>query len=116
MKNFIQDGNVLTLTAPYDRTAGQGALVGSLFGIAATDVLSGAVGEFAVVGVFSHAKTASQAWTAGAKIYWDNTNKVMTNVATSNTHVGHAVEAVAGGASDTIGKVRLHGVSSGATF
>jgi predicted RecA/RadA family phage recombinase len=116
MKNYIQPGDVLTLTAPYDRLSGQGAFVGSIFGIAAYDVLSGAVGEFAIVGVFSHAKAASQAWTAGQKIYWDNTAKVMTNVATGNIHIGHTIEAVAGGAGDIIGKVRLHGVSSGATF
>jgi predicted RecA/RadA family phage recombinase len=116
MRNFIQPGNVLSLSAPYDRLSGQGALVGSIFGIAAYDVLSGTTGEFVLTGVFSHAKTASQAWTVGQKIYWDNTNKVMTNVATGNVHIGHAVEAVAGGAADTIGRVRLHGVSSGATF
>ncbi|MCB1470839.1 MAG: DUF2190 family protein, partial [Rhizobiaceae bacterium] len=50
-----------------------------------------------------------QAWTAGAKIYWDDTNKRTTNVATSNTLIGVATEAVAGGAGDTIGRVRLNG-------
>jgi predicted RecA/RadA family phage recombinase len=114
MKNYIQPGDVVTLTAPYAVSSGGGALVGSLFGIATADVASGASGEFAIVGVFSHAKTGAQAWTQGAKIYWDNAGKVMTNVATGNTHVGHAVEAAAGG--DANGKVRLHGVSSGATF
>jgi predicted RecA/RadA family phage recombinase len=116
MKNFVQPGDVLTLTAPATVTAGQGALVGSLFGVATTDVTSGADGEFAIVGVFSLPKAPSQAWTAGAKIYWDAGNSRCTNVATSNTHIGHAVEAVAGGADDTTGKVRLHGVSSAAAF
>jgi predicted RecA/RadA family phage recombinase len=116
MKNFIQPGDVLTLVAPYDRLSGQGALVGSIFGVATTDVLSGASAEFAITGVFSLAKTASQAWTAGAKIYWVDASKLLTNVATGNVWVGHAVEAVAGGAGDTIGKVRLHGVSTATAF
>ena len=52
MKNFIQHGKTVTLTAPYDRESGQGALVGSIFGVAAGDVLSGADGEFVLEGVF----------------------------------------------------------------
>jgi predicted RecA/RadA family phage recombinase len=116
MKNFIQEGDVITLTAPYALTSGQGALVGQLFGIACTDVANGAVGEFKTRGVFSHAKTGTQAWTQGQKIYWDNAARVFTSVATGNTFVGHAVEAVAGGAGDVIGKVRLTGTPSTATF
>ena len=50
----------------------------------------------------------SQAWTVGAKVYWDDTNKRCTTVATDNTLIGVAVEAVASGASDTIGRVRLN--------
>jgi predicted RecA/RadA family phage recombinase len=33
------------------------------------------------------------AWAVGDKIYWDNTNKVFTKTATSNTLVGYALEA-----------------------
>ena len=42
-------------------------------------------------------KIGNQAWAAGAKVYWDNTNKRCTTVAT---------EAAAGGAGDIIGRVR----------
>jgi predicted RecA/RadA family phage recombinase len=116
MRNFVQPGDVLTLTAPYDRLSGQGALVGSIFGVATGDVLSGATGEFAIVGVFALAKAPSQAWAVGQKIYFDAAAKLATSIATSNIHIGHCVEAVPGGAGDVIGKVRLHGASSGATF
>ena len=37
MKNFIQPGDSLTVSAPYAVTSGQGVLVGALFGIAAYD-------------------------------------------------------------------------------
>jgi len=45
------------------------------------------------------------------KVYWDNTAKNFTTTVGSNTLVGVASEAVAGGAGDTIGKVRLDGVA-----
>ena len=61
-----------------------------------------------LVGVFDITKVGSQAWTVGAKVYWDDTNKRCTTVATDNTLIGVAVEAVASGAGDTIGRVRLN--------
>ena len=109
MKNYVQPGATLTLTAPYAVTSGDGLLVGSIFGVAAGDAASGATVETALTGVFDLTKIGSQAWTIGAKIYWDDSNKRCTTVATDNTVIGVAVEAVAGGAGDTIGRVRLNG-------
>jgi len=108
MKNFVQPGNTLTLTAPYAVASGDGLLVGSLFGVAAGTAALGETIETALVGVFDLKKVASQAWSAGDKIYWDNTAKETTKTATANTLIGVAVEAVAGGAGDTIGRVRLN--------
>lgn len=59
--------------------------------------------------MFDLKKTTSQAWVAGDKVYWDNTAKEATKTTTSNTLIGVAVAAVAGGAGDTIGRVRLNG-------
>ncbi|MBK5911461.1 hypothetical protein CCR85_08150 [Rhodothalassium salexigens] len=109
MKNYIQPGATLTLTAPYAVTSGDGLLVGAIFGVAAGDAASGATVEAALTGVFDLTKIGSQAWTAGAKVYWDDTNKRCTTVATDNTLIGVAVDAVAGGAGATIGRVRLNG-------
>lgn len=107
MKNFVQPGVNLTLAAPYDRTSGTGALIGSLFGVAMNDVDSGDDGVFVTEGVFDLAKAASQAWTVGAKVYWDNTAKACTTTASGNTLIGVAVAAVGSGAGETIGRVRL---------
>src|SRR6056297_96970 len=109
MKNYVQPGNTITLTAPYEVASGDGMLVGAIFGVAAGDAASGATVEAALTGVFDLTKIGSQAWTVGAKVYWDDTNKRCTTVATDNTPIGVAVEAVAGGAGDTIGRVRLNG-------
>jgi predicted RecA/RadA family phage recombinase len=109
MKTYIQPGHAITLAAPYDVVSGDGLLVGSIFGIASHDAASGAEVETQLTGVLDLAKTASQAWTPGAKVYWDNTAKRVTNVASGNTLVGVAVLAVGSGAEEVVGRVRLNG-------
>lgn len=109
MKNYVQPGNTITLAAPYAVAPGDGLLVGSIFGVASGDAASGEPIEAALVGVFDLKKVASQAWAAGDKVYWDNTAKEATKTTTSNTLIGVAVAAVAGGAGDLIGRVRLNG-------
>lgn len=105
--NYVQAGDVLELTAPYAVASGDGALVGSIFGVALDAAGSGETGVFKVTGVFTLPKTSAQAWTVGAKVYWDNTAKVVTTTSTGNTLIGVAVE-VAANPSDT-GAVRLNG-------
>ncbi len=109
MKNYVQKGETLTLTAPYVVSSGGGVLVGSIFGVAATDVASGEEGEFQVAGVFDliRASGAGTGWPQGALIYWDNTAKAITKTATSNKLIGVAVRAAADG--DATGRVRLNG-------
>lgn len=109
MKTFIQPGQTVTLSAPYDVVSGACLKVGAIVGVAANDAISGAEVEVMLTGVHDLAKAASQAWAIGAKIYWDDTNKVATTTATSNTLIGVALLPVAGGASHTIGRVRLNG-------
>lgn len=107
MKNYIQEGDSLTLTAPYARNSGEGALIGSLFAVALSTVANGAKGVFTTQGVFELKKTSAQAWAEGAKIYWDNTAMECTTVATANTLIGCAVDVAANPSST--GVVRLNG-------
>ena len=109
MRTYIQPGHAITLAAPYDVVSGDGLLVGAIFGVASHDALSGAEIETQLTGVVELAKVASQAWTAGARVYWDNSAKRATNVASGNTLIGVAVLAVGSGAEETIGRVRLNG-------
>lgn len=95
MKNFVHDGDMVPVAAPYDVAAGAGCLVGSLFGVAADTVLSGAVVELATEGVFDLKKTSAQAWTVGARIYWDDTAKECTTTASTNKIIGVATAAAA---------------------
>lgn len=106
MTNFVKSGNTITLAAPYDRLSGQGALVGSIFGVAVVDVLSTVSAEFRVEGVVTLAKTSALAISVGDLIYWDDTAKVV-NKTNTNKLIGVAVGAAAN-PSATV-DVRLNG-------
>lgn len=95
MNNYVQPGETLSLIAPYDRLSGEGALIGSLFGVAVNDVLSGAEGEFKHNGVYLLGKTSAQAWTEGQKLYWDDSNKRVDSDGTVGPLIGVAARAAA---------------------
>ena len=100
MKNQVQDGDVITVTAPYAVTSGQGCQVGAaLFGIASGDAASGATLELQVEGVYDVTALSTDTAAVGDLLYWDNTNKRLTTTATSNLKVGVAVAAKASGAT-----------------
>lgn len=111
MKNFVQNGKIVTVTSPYALSSGDGALVGVMFGVAAADYANGATdAELQMEGVFDIKRTtgASTAWTEGAIIYWDNTAKTITKTVGSNTKIGVAVLPLPVDA-DLLGRVRLNG-------
>lgn len=107
MKNFVQKGETIQLAAPYIVASGAGALVGTLFGVAAADLASGEVGAFVTEGVFDLNALTTAVMAVGDKVYWDNTNKRVNVTASGNTLVGVAVAAKANG--ETTGRVRLNG-------
>ena len=109
MKNYIQPGRVISVTAPANIASGAGLLVGSLFGVVQVTALSGAAVEIAVEGVFDLVKVGSQAWTVGALVYWTGT--ACTTTASTNKLIGCAVAAVGSGAGETLGRVRLNGAA-----
>lgn len=109
MKNYVQNRDKLNVAAPYELASGEGALLGSLFGVAQHDAANGADVALQLDGVVTLAKVGSQAWTVGARVYWDNSNKHCTTTASGNTLIGVATAAVGSGASLTTGTVRLNG-------
>lgn len=107
MKNFVQKGDVVTLTAPYNVLSGQGVLVGKLFGVATNSADNGAAVEVKLNGVFDLAALNTDTGGVGTPMYWDNTKKYLTTTATNNTLVGCLLAAKANG--DTTVRVRLNG-------
>jgi predicted RecA/RadA family phage recombinase len=106
-QSYKHPGEVLTLTAPYEVDAGEGALVGSIFGVACDDTLNGAEGEFMTEGVHELDKTSAQEWVAGDKVYWNVSTKLCDNDGTTGMLIGYATEAAANPTST--GLVKLNG-------
>jgi predicted RecA/RadA family phage recombinase len=105
MKNYVQDGEVITVTAPYTVASGAGCLVGSLFGVATSAASSGASVEIKTTGVFDLTTLGTDTPAQGAIAYWDDTNKRLTTTASGNTDVGRFTVAKTNG--PTVGRVRL---------
>lgn len=96
MKNYVQDGDSLTLTPAAAVASGVGYLFGqALFGVAQADVLISTPGAFLTEGVVTIAKTDSLAIAVGDRVFWDATNKCVNKTATAQQCVGVCVEAVA---------------------
>lgn len=113
MRNGIQDGKAMTFTAPSGGVvSGTPVLIGALLVVPVTTNAEGERFAGETEGVIQHTKVGSQAWTEGQKIFWDNTNKRFTNAsATGLFPCGVAAEAVSNAAGNTLGKVRLDGVT-----
>jgi predicted RecA/RadA family phage recombinase len=102
MINYMQKGDVLTLTPGAAVASGVGYLFGtSLFGVAVADVAISTPGAFVTEGVVQIAKTSALAITAGDRLFWDSTNKVVNKTTTSQQCVGIAL-ADAGNPSSTV--------------
>lgn len=108
MKNFVQNGDVITIpAAPYARSSGQGVLMGSLFGICTSDVLIGAAVEVVNEGIVDVTALATDVATVGTKVYWDDTNKRLTVTAAGSVLVGVTTLPKING--DTTARVYLDG-------
>jgi len=108
--NKINDGDVISIVAPYAVVSGRIVLLGSNgFGVAIANVASASNAAIATRGTFSFPKAsgASTSIAAGGYVYWDNTNNKVTVSATSNTKVG--IATVAATNNDTTVTTRLNG-------
>lgn len=113
MKNYIQPGNIITVTAPTGGIkSGAGLLIGNLFGIATADAAAGADVEMVTVGVFDLLKAANATFTEGQRVSWDAANAQTVAPATGMIPIGIAIIPAANGT--TSAHVRLDGVSTDA--
>lgn len=98
-------------TAPVGGVAsGQGVLIGSLFGVAATTAAEGAEVEIATRGVFDLPKAPATVIAQGDRVAWNDTAKLVALPGAGLFPIGVAV-AAAGNGSTTV-RVRLDGVST----
>ncbi|MBV2148614.1 DUF2190 family protein [Sphingobium sp. AS12] len=87
MKNYIQAGVNVDCIAPYAVASGAGFLDGAEFAVASTDAALGAPVVGVTRGMFTLPKAAVTV-VRKTIAYWDNTAKVVTNVASGNTKIG----------------------------
>lgn len=106
MRN-IQDGEFLEYSNSGSAiSAGSVVVVGERIGIAVTDIAATTgVGTLQMDKVHELAKTTSQAWVQGDKLFYDASTSKLTTVATGNVPAGFAFEAA--GSSDTTGLCKL---------
>lgn len=96
MKNYVNSGATVTLAAAAAAIkSGEGVLTGAMFGVAQHDAASGEEVTVVRFGQFELAKVSAQAWTLGAKLYWDGTANLVTTVVSGNTLIGCAGAAAA---------------------
>ena len=107
MLNFVSHGNTATIPAsPRAVSGGDGLLVGSMFGIAVNDTALNAECVLQLAGTYAMPKVAAGVIGQGVRIYWDDTNHVVTITATGNALIGVAADA-AGAGTPTV-NVRLN--------
>lgn len=106
MKTFVQPGELVYLTMPYQRNSGEGVLVGDLFGVVEETTANGAKGPVRTEGVFTLPK-ATGALAEGVLVYWDNAAKNVTATATGNRRIGATMASALSG--DATVNVRLNG-------
>ena len=112
MKNFIQPGHSLSLTAPIAGvTAGVPVQIEQLLVVPTTTATSGNSFEGLAEGVFDVPKVGSQEWKVGALVYWDADNSRFTTVAAGHRLAGYAVAYAGSGAGVTTGRVYLDGAA-----
>lgn len=113
MKNFIQAGHHIDITAPSGgTTSGAGLVVGSLFGVASITAAEGEAAVMTTTGVFELPKLSTAVFAAGGKVSWDATNSRCDAPGTGKYPIGVAIAAAGNGT--TTAKVRLDGIATAA--
>lgn len=101
MRNYIQDGDRITITAGATITSGQVVLFGDVVGVAMHGAASGEAVTLVVEGVVRLRK-ASGTINPGVRVFWDNTASRVTTTPTGNRPLGfHAGRAANSGADNT---------------
>jgi predicted RecA/RadA family phage recombinase len=107
MKNYVQEGNTITVTAPATVTSGQLVVVGSINGVAAFDAASGADIEVTVEGVFELPKVTTDVVAQGDRLYWDSGQAKLTKTAGTGSKPMVGVATAAAGNGVTTVNCRL---------
>lgn len=109
MKNYIQKGDTLELTAPAGGVvAGTAYKIGDMILVAMVTAAAGEKVSFSRTGVFSLAKeSTTAAFAEGEKVYFDSGSELMDEQAVGRFFAGTCVKAA--GATDATVEMVLNG-------
>lgn len=105
MKNFLHEGERITVTAGVGVSSGDLVVVGSRVAVACADIATGATGAAATEGVFTLPKKSTDVIAQGVPVYWDADPGEITTTATDNTLAGYAFAAAGGGTTSAQVKI-----------
>jgi predicted RecA/RadA family phage recombinase len=112
MKNFVQKGDVIVVTAPEDGiTSGDIVVAGAFVGVAASTAAEGDSVAVNLEGVFEVGKTAALEITQGDALFVDTTTGLVTKTATDKP-LGAAFEDAAGADTTCLVKLQSQKVAS----
>lgn len=95
---FVQEGDSVDITPSSAIAAGDVVKLDKLLGVAKLDIAANTLGAIALVGVYTLAKSTSEAVAAGADLWYDTVAKTVTGVYAAGgnlTYFGKAVAAAA---------------------
>jgi len=107
MATYIDEGYSIAHTPSSAVSAGEVVVQNDLVGVAKLAIAANVLGSLTVRGVFDFPKATGggSAIAAGKKVYWDDTNDVITETSTDNTYAGKTIAAA--GDDDATVRVRL---------
>lgn len=112
MKNYIQEGEFIEITAGADVAAGDLVEFGQLHGVAVAGIANGEKGIIALEGVFTLPKltaAAGDACTAGGKVYFSAGKVTGTDASGTRLLVGHSLEAANQAATTAVVRLANYG-------
>ena len=102
---FYQDGKRIDIVQSGDIDSGDIVVIGELIGVQTNQIKKDEKGSVAVSGVFQVVKKSADTFTAGQKVYWDNTLKQATSTASGNTLMGITVDQAGSSDSNVLVKI-----------
>lgn len=97
MKNYVQEGDRIQITAGADIASGGVVVIGTKIGVACNAIANGATGICATEGVFTLPKLSTDVIAQGALVYWDASPGEITTTSSGNTVAGYATAAAGNG-------------------
>jgi predicted RecA/RadA family phage recombinase len=104
---FYQKGKAIDYTAANGLSVGQVVSLTNIVGVAMNDVASGAVGAVALEGIYLMPAASGITAAIGDKLYWDDTNNVLTTTSTANAVAGINLTTKATAAANVYCKINV---------